>query len=127
MAFTLAPPSTLPPVILPVALINPVVLMLPACTSELAMRYAPVILPTAFINPFELTLAPNTLPATLKPDALEKVAVAVGVIAPDAVVNICMFVALLVSVNASAAVTSNRPVDALPNCNVPLLNPRPVN
>ena len=117
----------LPPVMLPVAETNPVVCKLPACTYELAMRYAPVILPTAFINPPVLTLAPSTLPATLNPAALEKVAIAVGVIAPAAVVNICILVALLVSENASAAVTSNRPVDTLPNCSVPLLNPRAVN
>ena len=86
-----------------------------------------MILPTEFIDPVESKLPPVTLPATLNPLALEKVATAVGVMAPEAVVNTCTFVALLVSVNASAAVISTRPVDALPNCKSPLLNPRAVN
>ena len=85
------------------------------------------MLPTELIRPVESKLPLATLPTTLSPDALEKVATAVGVIAPEAVVNTCTFVALLVSVNASAAVISNRPVDKLPNCKSPLLNPRAVN
>ena len=86
-----------------------------------------MILPTAFINPVESKLPPATLPTTLNPAALEKTATDVGVIAPTAVVNISIFVARLVSENASAASMSILPVDALPNCNVPLLNPRAVN
>ena len=38
VALTFAPPSTLPAVMLPVALIVPVVRKFPACTSEFAIR-----------------------------------------------------------------------------------------
>ena len=93
-------PTKLPPWILPVVLILP----------------DPNVPPVAV-----------TLPAILRPVALEKVATAVGSIAPDAVVNICTLVALLISVKASAAVMSTRPVELFPNCKSPMLNPRPVN
>ena len=67
------------------------------------------------------------VPVAWKPPALSNVAVAVGVIAPTAVVYTSTLVARLVSVKFSAATTSTRPVDELPNCKLPLLKPRPVN
>jgi hypothetical protein len=89
-------------------------------------------------TPYEKGMNPNTVLSTFPSiptavdgirlsEGLEKVAKVVGVMAPVAVVNICMLVALLVSVNASAATTDTNPVDTFPNCSVPLLNPRPVN
>ena len=89
---------------------------------------AVVALPEFTVNmPAVVILPPVILPVTLKPEALENVAIDVGVMAPAAVVNICMFVARLASVKFSAATTSTRPVDAFPNCRAPLLNPRAVN
>ena len=85
------------------------------------------MLAVALINPPVRTLPPATLPATLNPAALLNVAMAVGVIAPDAVVNTVTLVARLVSVKFSAATKSTRPVELLPNCKLPLLKPRPVN
>ena len=92
VAFTLAPPSTLPPVMLPVALINPPVKILPpvalpvtvrlpnvptdvilVCAAVVSvptilvpLRLPPVILPVAETTPAVLILAPVTLPVALE-------------------------------------------------------------
>ena len=114
------PNRMLPPVILPDAL------TVVAATAP--TKLPPCTLPVVLILPDPNTApAAVTLPARLRPFALEKVATAVGVIAPDTVVNICMLVALLVSVKASAATMSTRPLELFPNCKSPMLNPRPVN
>ena len=70
-------------------------------------------------------LPPLMLPTTLNPLALLNVAATAGVMAPAAVVYICMFVPRAVSVKFSAATTSTRPVDTVPKLVAP--NPRAVN
>ena len=104
--------------------------MLPdALTVTAVITLAPVRLPPVPVPTIALAtiLLPVTLPVTLRPLALLNVATAVGVIELVAVVKITTLVARLVSVKASAATKSTRPVELFPNCKVPLLNPRPVN
>ena len=126
---TLPAVDIFPPVMLPLTLTTAPV-KLAVFTMVVNMPLLAVMLPESELdvaNTLAMILLAVTLPVTLRPAALENVAIAVGVIAPDAVVYICMLVALLVSVKFSAATMSTRPVDALPNCKEPLLNPRPVN